>query len=247
MASSWPDQRGAVDALVLAHLHGDVGRALDHVAVRGDQAVGADEESVPMPRTGVSPGPPLPGAVHALEELAERVAAAARGGGDDAHHGGHRRLHQGRDRRGRRGGAFLQQRRIGPERLGGGEEQREREHHARQRWGRPCPVRQRAVDFWTRRKRAARCGIRRTRRAPAVEEHAKFVGLVRVASASSSGPRRRRAAGETTFPLHCGSPSPRPARASKTVCCAGGLPGHRAAIAFFASLASKRPCSQERT
>jgi hypothetical protein len=49
----------------------------------------------------------------------------------------------------------------------------------------------------------------------------------------------------TTLPTHCGSPSPRAASASNTERVPAGFHDMAEAMAFFASLASKRPCSQE--
>src|ERR1700720_448803 len=68
--------RAAVEPLVLPDLDRDVGRALDHVAVGGDQAVAADEKSGADAANRRFAGTAAALSVHALEELAKRIVAA---------------------------------------------------------------------------------------------------------------------------------------------------------------------------
>src|SRR5438552_17206335 len=131
------DQRGAIDALVLADLHGDVRRALDDVAVGRDQAVGADEKAgADAAHWRLAGATAAARAVHSLEEVVKRViVSTARRRGHDADDRRHRGVHQRRNRNGWRGGPFLGGGRIGPQpgRGRSGQEQRESERHAGER------------------------------------------------------------------------------------------------------------------
>jgi hypothetical protein len=66
-------------------------------------------------------------------------------------------------------------------------------------------------------------------------------GFFGVEQRTSTSPRSC----ETTLPAQSGSPSFLAARASKTVWPPDGFQDMAAAIAFFVSVASKRPCNQE--
>src|SRR5882672_2603077 len=237
-------ERAAVEPLLLPDLDRDVGGALDHVAVGGDQTVAADEESRAdaahrrFARTAATLS------VHALEELAEGIVAApACRCRDDSHHGGHGRPRQRGDGIRRAGGPILGKRGFGPDGLGG-KEQRECERHAGKR-GDARLAAQRSVYFWTPAPTSCSAAAFAARggRLPSSRTRNWYstFGFFGVEQRTSTSPRSC----ETTFPAQSGSPSFLAARASKTVCPPDGFQDMAAAIAFLVSVASKRPCNQD--